>query len=111
MTMFYDESMIRARDFAYKSTRVMDGLETDIFSSADGVEIQIAFDEDGITSGLSFHAPAKHEASAVMSEEGHPMTQEEIEVLGYELLDASPRLIERLTGLTEDETEEEPTFG
>ena len=47
---------------------------------------------------------------SVYDEDGVKLTDEQIEILAYELLDDQPRLIGRMTGFTAEVSEEGPAY-
>ncbi len=103
------EEFLRGEDYTFACTQLQGTVDRDIYISDDKIELCVDYDPDGCPTGVVLRSPAYGiDALTVFDETGGKLSEEQIEILVYELLDDQPRIIERLTGLTADEEDEEP---
>lgn len=105
------ETLLRGEDYSFSHSEAKNGIERDIYISGDLVELNLEYDLDGNPTGVTVTAMGYGVSEiSVYGEDGLKLTDEQIEILTYELLDDQPRLIGRMTGFAADVSEEGPAY-
>lgn len=112
MALTLEDQAIRNMNFQFIVTEESEAGFEDIYVAPCGTEIRMALEEDGTPKSLAFHPPnSPNNAYRVVDEAGATLTEDQIEILGYELLDDNPQFLFRNTGLTYNDADiEEMSF-
>ena len=105
------ETLLRGEDYTFCHSEEKNGIKRDVFTSGDRVELNLDYNLDGTPVGVAVTAIAYGiDHLSVYDESGNNLTDEQVEVLAYELLDDQPKVIERMTGITAVASEDGPAY-